>query len=1279
MQCQQPMVREYHSRVFKLSLRQPFRLLWWTITFQLASRLQLRREYQQVAQSGLFDPVFYLEQNPALAEAGIDPLKHYLAHGLECDPHPLFHTDWYVRQNPDLVAAGASPLIHYLRKGWKEGRSPHPLFDAVFYLKQNPDVALAGTDPLQHYVARGGLEGRSPHPLFDGAWYLHENPHLAAAGINPLIHYLRQGWKQRCNPHALFDTAFYLEKNPDVEQAGVCPLQHYVTRGGLEGRSPHPLFDSAWYLWNSPDLTARKTNPLVHYLDQGWKERRNPHPLFESLFYLEQIPSAARGETEPLQHYLTRGGLEGLSPHPLFDDAWYLRQNPALVEHRINPLVHYLRHGWKDGQSPHRLFDAAFYLKQDPQTAAAAINPLMHYLAVGASKGLNPNPLFDSSYYRTLYLSAQTQGINPLIDYVLRGAARFNRPHPVFEPAFYVAKHPAARACGIDPLSHYLTVGALQRYSPHPLFDVDFYIEQAPALGANCSDLLQHYLYEGAKAGLDPCELFDSSFYLEQNPEVAHAGLNPLSHYLMDGAGEGCNPNPLFNTAFYLKQNPAVISSGMNPLVHFITYGAEEGRFPNPFFDPLYYLRNNPDVKRAGTNPLAHFLVRGGAQEGREPSRFFSTTRYMSEHPELVGSGTNPLSHFLGYQRSSGEIPAGENDLPRTPIKVRIDCAPESENLEYVATDLKNRLAQQGVDLLWNRNFRIAPSSSAITLANEAFRRASENNHHLLVLLAPALPEEKVISVLAEAFSIDPHFGAAVPRQSDPASGEILKVCNELGDPELRSLPRSILDWVPEYYILPEMLAACLLLRNSVLSNSELLDETYETLPGALLHYLCRARRRGFRCIVYNRAILPWEGGKCADKILVSKADVLKLHTEYPDAGTAQAEYRNHPLHIHESLLALRLSSRQADQRSLLLDIRGVPSHINGTTEAVLSLCDGYSAVSHDWEISLLAAPGTAEVHHLAERYPKWKIITKEGEHYFTAALRPSQPWDIASMIDLHCMALFNFYTMLDTIAWDILIGAPTELSAAWNFLSEHADGILYISEYTRDRFRTRFPLSRITPGYVSHLSFDPADYITKAVEEGSPAYDEFLLVVGNSFDHKNVGATVDVLTSTFPFRAIKALGLRNHPSPMVETFESGRIPQVDVDRLFAQASVIVFPSFYEGFGFPILKGLSYGRTVIARESGLLTEVASHYRGQGRLIAFRTATELVAAVECVLHDSEIADVPLGASLDASSRPINWKDVAAGVLGFVEERVQNVAASRWPARQRAIEQMTAYAI
>jgi len=330
-----------------------------------------------------------------------------------------------------------------------------------------------------------------------------------------------------------------------------------------------------------------------------------------------------------------------------------------------------------------------------------------------------------------------------------------------------------------------------------------------------------------------------------------------------------------------------------------------------------------------------------------------------------------------------------------------------------------------------------------------------------------------------------------------------------------------------------------------------------------------------------------------------------------------------------------------------------------------------------DWTVSLWAAPDAAEVHALADRYPCWELIDGRRERYFTAALRPSQPWNFGSMVELHRMALFNFYTMLDTIAWDILFVAPRGLDATWKFLSEYADGILYISQYTRDRFATRFPSSTTTPGYVSRLSLDPADYRVKAKHDARSGGEQFVFVVGNTYDHKDVGPTVDTLASAFPLLSIKAIGLRSHSNPNVECLESGRVQQADMDRLFAQAAAIVFPSFYEGFGFPVMKGLSNGRTVIARHSELRLEVARHYRGPGRLIPFRNPRELIEAVTGVLHGSAVIELSVGDALSGADQPSDWREVARGVLGFIEGQVQDLAKCRWPAREKAIEQMDAY--
>lgn len=108
----------------------------------------------------------------------------------------IFDPKWYLGQNPDVSAAKVNPLRHYLEYGWREGRRPIPLFNPLWYLDQNPDVAASGREPLQHYLDRGWREGRRPHPLFDPRWYLDQNPDVAASGCEPLSHFLKHGARE---------------------------------------------------------------------------------------------------------------------------------------------------------------------------------------------------------------------------------------------------------------------------------------------------------------------------------------------------------------------------------------------------------------------------------------------------------------------------------------------------------------------------------------------------------------------------------------------------------------------------------------------------------------------------------------------------------------------------------------------------------------------------------------------------------------------------------------------------------------------------------------------------------------------------------------------------------------------------------------------------------------------------------------------------------------------------------------------------------------------------
>lgn len=89
------------------------------------------------------------------------PLSSNQRRPLFGNPLPGFDPAYYLDRNPDVREAGLDPLTHFLEHGWKEGRDPSPGFSTTGYLAANPDVAVAEQNPLLHFLQNGLAEGRS--------------------------------------------------------------------------------------------------------------------------------------------------------------------------------------------------------------------------------------------------------------------------------------------------------------------------------------------------------------------------------------------------------------------------------------------------------------------------------------------------------------------------------------------------------------------------------------------------------------------------------------------------------------------------------------------------------------------------------------------------------------------------------------------------------------------------------------------------------------------------------------------------------------------------------------------------------------------------------------------------------------------------------------------------------------------------------------------------------------------------------------------------------------
>jgi tetratricopeptide (TPR) repeat protein len=216
----------------------------------------------------------------------------------------FFDPDWYEERHPDVVAANLDPLQHFIHHGLAERRDPNRFFDSAWYTEHNPDVRVSGTHPLLHYLQSGAAELRNPNPHFDAAWYAGQHPDSAA---NPLLYHittgLALGYPTEKPSDALHEQGQRAQEDGGIAAQIQLPAVDPVTLSE-SARTAEQSGDwlEAEQLWNS--LRSRFPAALDGYIGQAHALRKQGRQD-EARAVLQQAVEQFPSETDPL-HELAR-------------------------------------------------------------------------------------------------------------------------------------------------------------------------------------------------------------------------------------------------------------------------------------------------------------------------------------------------------------------------------------------------------------------------------------------------------------------------------------------------------------------------------------------------------------------------------------------------------------------------------------------------------------------------------------------------------------------------------------------------------------------------------------------------------------------------------------------------------------------------------------------------------------------------------------------------------------------------------------------------------------
>lgn len=491
-------------------------------------------EYNGINYTLVFDPKYYMENNPDVKNAVADDpqraLEHFVNFGIKEGRvgRPEFNINYYKNKYTDLQQAFGNNLYsyytHYMNFGIKEGRQACEHFEVFSYRARYADLRSAYGDNLEayvrHYIAFGKKEGRNgskddsfytvqfvqngkivnsqqvefghaaytPNNLFcmNGASLTFDKKYDIVTSdlvVNVDTRYLYNG----VDYTDVFNADYYINKYPDIKNTygtnGQMALSHFVSFGMNEGRLGNDAFNVISYRNRYSDLRRVFGNDLksyyIHYIGFGKKENRE-----------------TKGYESHMVDIITE--YNGIDYSNVYDYNYYISHNidvlKAYGDDDSKALAHFVCFGMNEGRIAKSTFNVISYKNRYPDLRKAYGNNLknyyMHYIGFGSKENR------EATGYENKVVDAVTEYNG--VDY-----------SDVYDFNYYILHNPDIyKVYGYDEnkvLSHFITFGMNEGRIAKNTFNVKTYKSRYADLrkvyGNNNKMYYMHYIGFGKKEG----------------------------------------------------------------------------------------------------------------------------------------------------------------------------------------------------------------------------------------------------------------------------------------------------------------------------------------------------------------------------------------------------------------------------------------------------------------------------------------------------------------------------------------------------------------------------------------------------------------------------------------------------------------------------------------------------------------------------------------------------------------------------------------------------------